>query len=95
MTVDARAPVHTRFWTSDVFTLLRFQEAGFEVEAGPEVYLSVRPVLPHVHHLWLSENWHVTLADAGLRPMPRLTIGEPIVYPPSPGTLRGRQRYGE
>ncbi len=93
--VDTRAPVHTRFWTSDVFTLLRFQEAGFAVAAGPEVYLSVRPVLPHVHQLWLSETWHVTLADAGLRPIPRLTIGEPTVYPPSPGGLGGRQRGGE
>lgn len=95
MIVDAGAPVHTRFWTSDVPTLLLFQEAGFDVVAGPEVYLSVRPVLPHVHHLWLSETWHVTLADAGLRPMPCLTIGEPIVYPPSPGTSGERQRYAE
>jgi hypothetical protein len=90
--VDAGAPVRTRFWTSDVFTLLLFQEAGFAVLAGAEVYLSVRPVLPHINHLWLSEAWHVTLADAGVRPMPRLTIGEPIVTPPSPGTLGSREQ---
>ena len=90
--VDARVAVHTRFWTSDKFTMLQFQEAGFDVVAGPEVYLSVRSVLPHVHHLWLWQTWHVTLADVGLRPMPRLGVGEPIVYPPSPGTLGGRQR---
>lgn len=89
--LDANAPVRTRFWTSDVFTLLLFQEAGFAVDAGAEVYLSVRPVLPHVNHLWLSQNWQVTLADAGVRPMPRLTIGEPIVVPPSPGSLGGRE----
>ncbi|MEM7200639.1 MAG: hypothetical protein AAF628_10260 [Planctomycetota bacterium] len=93
--VDARAPVHTRFWTSDVSTLLLFQQACFGVLPGPEVYLSVRPVLAHVHQLWLSETWHVTLADAGSRPMPRLTIGEPGVYPPPPGTLGGRQSTGE
>ena len=39
--------------------------------AGPEVYLSVRPVLPHINDRWLSETWHVTPADAGLHPMPR------------------------
>ena len=38
MIVDAGAPVHTRFWTSDVPTLLLFQEAGFDVVAGPEVW---------------------------------------------------------
>lgn len=88
---EAGLPLHTRFWTADVPTLLLFQEAGFVVVAGPEAYLSVRPVLPHVHHLWLSESWHVTLADAGRRPMPRLTIGEPIVHPPPQGSLGGRQ----
>ncbi len=95
LTVDTGVPVHTRFWTSDVPTLLLFQEAGFQVVAGPEVYLSVRPVLPHLHQLWLSENWHVTLADAGLHPLPRLTIGESIVVPPSPGTWGGRQHDAE
>ncbi|MCA8957706.1 MAG: hypothetical protein KDC87_16645 [Planctomycetes bacterium] len=93
--VDACTPVHTRFWTSDVFTLSLFQEAGFEVVAGPEAYLAIHPVLPHIHHLWLSEHWHVTLADAGLRAMPRLTIGEPVVHPPSPGTSGARKRNGE
>ena len=88
--VDTRTPVRTRFWTSDAATLLLFQEAGFVVLAGPEVYLSVRSVLPHVHQLWLSETWHVTLADAGCRPMPRLTVGEPSVYPPPAGTPAGR-----
>lgn len=91
---DGRTPIRARFWTSDPFTLALFQDAGFHAVAGAEAYLSVRTVVPDVSHLWLSEHWQVTMADAGVRPMPRLTIGEPIVYPPPPGTLDGRGRYG-
>lgn len=91
---DARTPVRARFWTSDRFTLTLFQDAGFVAVAGSEAYLSVRTVLPSINHLWLSEEWQVTMADAGVRPLPRLTIGEPIVYPPPPGTVDGRGRYG-
>jgi hypothetical protein len=91
---EARTPVRARFWTSDLFTLTLFQDAGFLVAAGPEAYLSVRAVQPRINHLWLSQEWQVTMADAGVRPLPRLTVGEPIVSPPSPGTLGGRERYG-
>ena len=91
---DGHTPVRARFWTSDTFTMTLFQAAGFTATAGAEVHLSVRTVLPAVDYLWLSESWHVTMADAGVRPMPRLTIGEPIVYPPPPGTADGRGRYG-
>lgn len=91
---DASVPVRARFWTPDQFTLSLFQDAGFVVAAGAEAYLSVRTVLPSINHLWLSQEWQVTMADAGVQPLPRLTVGEPIVYPPPPGTLDGRGRYG-
>ena len=91
---NARMPVRARFWTSDLFTLTLFQDAGFAVVAGAEAYLSVRTVLPSINHQWLSQEWQVTMADAGVQPLPRLTVGEPIVYPPPPGTLDGRGRYG-
>ena len=94
LVADAAAPVRARFWTSDLFTLNVFQDAGFVVAAGSEAYLSVRTVLPRINHLWLSQEWQVTLADAGVRPLPQLTVGESIVYPPPPGTLDGRGRYG-
>ena len=54
----------------------------------------MRTALPSANHLWLSQEWQVTMADAGVQPLPRLTVGEPIVYPPPPGTLDGRGRYG-
>jgi hypothetical protein len=94
MAGPARLPLRIRFWTSDLFTFTLFQDAGFRVFAGPEVYLAVRTVLPQINHLWLSQVWQVTLADAGVRPLPRLTVGESIVYPPPPGTLDGHGRYG-
>jgi hypothetical protein len=90
----ARTPVRARFWTSDLFTLTLFQDAGFSVFAGSEAHLAVRTVLSQINHLWLSQTWQVTLADAGVKPLPRLTVGEPIVYPPPPGTLDGHGRYG-
>ncbi len=91
---DGHVPVRARFWTSDAFTLALFQAAGFSVEAGTEAYLSTRTVVPGIDYLSLSQSWHVTMADAGVHPLPRLTIGEPIVYPPPPGTADGRGRYG-
>lgn len=90
----ARVPVRARFWTSNLFTLTLFQDAGFRVSAGSETHLAVRTVLSQINHLWLSQEWQVTLADAGVKPPPRLTVGEPIVYPPPPGTLDGHGRYG-
>ena len=91
---DGTKPIRARFWTSDLVTLELFQDAGFVVEPGCESYLAVRTALPSINHLWLSQEWQVTTADAGTRALPQLTVGESIVYPPPPGTLDGRGRYG-
>ncbi|GEM_PF-2630009 len=89
-----RMPVRARFWSPHLSTLTLLQKAGFVVVAGAEAFLSVRTVLPSINHLWLSQEWQLTMADAGVQPLPQLTVGEPIVYPPPPGTLDGRGRYG-
>jgi hypothetical protein len=80
-------------WFSRSPWLLLAQRSGFRAVALDLPYLGVRSRRGGVEAHWLMEHWHVTPADVGLHPNPRLLAEEEIVTSPPVGTLTGRERH--
>jgi hypothetical protein len=89
---DGSLPVSLDWFSRSPWFLLA-QRMGFRAVAVDLPYLAVRAPRGGVEAHWLREHWHVTPADVGLHPLPRMLASEEIVTSPPVGTLAGRERH--